>query len=126
MDVDLKQQWSSISQNISWMALMGGVFLAGFTIFFILGAQYTSATNLGIMQSSIPGIVVFLGFLFETKVQIFPNLRIVSLDDWRCIPDLQRIIALADDYGFNLGDLLMLVACICYAGFTVGLTKKCL
>ena len=24
----------------------------------------------------------------------------------------------------NLGDLLMLVACICYAGFTVGLTKK--
>ena len=25
---------------------------------------------------------------------------------------------------FNLGDLLMLVACICYAGFTVGLTKK--
>ena len=32
-----RQQWSSISQNISWMALMG-VFLAGFTIF-ILGAS---------------------------------------------------------------------------------------
>ena len=122
---DLKQQWSSISQNISWMALMGGVFLAGFTIFFILGAQYTSATNLGIMQSSIPGIVVFLGFLFlRQKFRFFQicglSLSMTGVVYLICKGSLLSLMTMA----FNLGDLLMLVACICYAGFTVGLTKK--
>ena len=122
---DLKQQWISISQNISWMALMGGVFLAGFTIFFILGAQYTSATNLGIMQSSIPGIVVFLGFLFlRQKFRFFQicglSLSMTGVVYLICKGSLLSLMTME----VNLGDLLMLVACICYAGFTVGLTKK--
>ena len=122
---DIKKEWPGISQNISWLALMGGVFLAGFTIFFILAAQHTSATNLGIMQSSIPGIVVLLGFLFLRQKFKFIQicglcLSMIGVVYLICNGSLLSLMTLE----FNLGDLFMLVACICYASFTVGLTKK--
>ncbi|NCW54115.1 MAG: EamA family transporter, partial [Rhodobacteraceae bacterium] len=64
---EIKRDWPILRANMLWLMLMGGVGLAGFTIFFISAAQYTSAINLGIMQSSIPAFVILMSFLFLGK-----------------------------------------------------------
>ncbi len=123
--MDFQREWPKIKKNLGWLAIMGGIFLAGFTVFFILAAQHTSATNLGIMQSSIPGIVVLLGFVFLGKkfgsIQICGLLiSIAGVMYLVCSGSLANLISLQ----FNFGDVLMLLACCCYASFAVGLTKK--
>ena len=122
---EIKRDWSILKPNLSWLMLMGGVGLAGFTIFFILAAQYTSAINLGIMQSSIPAFVILMSFLFLGKsfgpmqtVGLF--LTIIGVVYLTCGGSFASLAVLA----INSGDLLMLVACLCYAGFAVGLSRK--
>lgn len=43
-----------------WLFGMGGIGLAGFTLFLVYAAQYTSAVNLGIMQGVVPLFVMLL------------------------------------------------------------------
>ena len=43
-----------------WVFAMGGIGLAGFTLFLVYAAQYTTAVNLGIMQGVIPAFVIRL------------------------------------------------------------------
>ncbi len=122
---DIQREWPTIRKNLSWLAVMGGIFLAGFTVFFILAAQHTSAINLGIIQSSIPGIVVLFGVCFLEKkfgwIQICGLLiSIMGVVYLVCSGSLINLISLK----FNFGDILMFLACCCYASFAVGLTKK--
>jgi len=122
---EIKRDWSILKPNLSWLMLMGGVGLAGFTIFFILAAQYTSAINLGIMQSSIPAFVILMSFLFLGKSfgpmqTVGLCLTIIGVVYLTCGGSFASLAALA----INSGDLLMLVACLCYAGFAVGLSRK--
>ena len=61
--------WPAMKQRWLYVALMGGLGLAGFTSLFSLGAQHTTAVNLGITQGAIPAFVVLSGLLvFGTPV----------------------------------------------------------
>ena len=60
----LAAEWPRVRARFGWVAAMGGLGMAGFTFFFILAAQYTTAVNLGITQSSVPMIVMVLRLVF--------------------------------------------------------------
>ena len=60
----LAAEWPRVRARLGWVAAMGGLGMAGFTFFFILAAQYTTAVNLGITQSSVPMIVMVLSLVF--------------------------------------------------------------
>ena len=61
--------WPAMKQRWRYVALMGGLGLAGFTSLFSLGAQHTTAVNLGITQGAIPAFVMLFGLLvFGTPV----------------------------------------------------------
>ncbi len=117
--------WPRIRVRISWVLMMGGFGMAGFTFFFILAAQHTTAVNLGITQSAVPAIVMLLSLaVFGTRIGMIQIIGLaVSLvgvtvlvtgGSWQALRGLT----------FNQGDVLMLVACVCYAGYTVGLGKR--
>ena len=98
--------------------------MAGFTFFFILAAQYTTAVNLGITQSSVPMIVMVLSLVFfGTRIG---SIQIVGL-----LVSFIGVLVLVTggsaeilvNLEFNRGDLLMLVA-VCYAAYTVGLSRR--
>ena len=104
---------------------MGGIGLAGFTLFLVYAAQYTTAVNLGIMQGVTPAFVMVLGWLiFRTPIgwfqffglclSLFGVLVLVSGGSYTSIISLQ----------FNSGDLLMIAACLCYAGYTVAIARR--
>ena len=114
-----------VKQRFGWVFLMGGVGMAGFTIFFIYAAQYTTAVNLGITQSSIPALVMLIGLLALRVRAGFIQLigMLVSLAGVVVLVS-GGSLAVLRTLQFNGGDLLMLVACLCYAGYTVGLSRR--
>lgn len=122
---DIVTQWPLARARIGWTILMGGVGLSGFTIFFIFAAQYTSAVNLGITQSIIPAFVMILNLLF-----LGVNVRFMQVIG--LLSSLLGVLVLVSGASlgvlfalqFNSGDLLMLVACLAYASYTVGLSRR--
>ena len=108
-----------------WVFGMGGIGLAGFTLFLVYAAQHTTAVNLGIMQGVIPAFVMLLGWLiYRTSIgwfqffglcsSLFGVLVLVSAGSYASIIALE----------FNSGDLLMIAACLCYAGYTVAIARR--
>ena len=117
--------WPQVLERLGWVAMMGGFGMAGFTFFFILAAQHTTAVNLGITQSSVPAIVMLLSLMmFGTRIGVIQLVGLaVSLIGVMVLVTGGSLGALRG-LTFNSGDILMLVACICYAGYTVGLGKR--
>ena len=118
-------EWPRVRLRLGWVAAMGGLGMAGFTFFFILAAQYTTAVNLGITQSSVPMMVMIMGLL------VFGT-RIVAIQVMGLLVSFVGVLVLVTGgslsvlmrLNFNVGDLLMLVACLCYSGYTVGLSRR--
>lgn len=121
----IKADWPAIKRN--WLVCFVSAGL-GFTVFNALlytALQHTSAINVVIEQAGIPGLI-FLGnyLLFRIKLRgaQFAGYAITLLGVAVTASNgsLQTIL----DLGFNLGDLLMLLACAIYATYTISLRYK--
>ena len=116
----LKQQWPLLKaqwQRIVLLALTG---ISGFNSLVYLGTQYTSATNALLINAFIPVLTILLSVLFlhlhlarsqfiGVSISIVGVMVILSRGDW------QVFIAMS----FNYGDLLIFVATICWALYTL-------
>ena len=117
--------WPVVSKKLKWVFLMGGCGLSLFNAFFYLAAHFTSAINLGIIQSIMPAMILLGSYLlFGSVVNRFQTIGLV-LTFLGCI-----IIATKGSMGniilltFNIGDLLMLLAILFYAGYSLGLKNR--
>ena len=109
-----------------WIGVvLGGLALGGFNMFFYIAAHHTTAINLGILQGSIPIIVIAGSFFFFKE-------RIRSLQSVGILIGLTGVLVLASGgqlnrlvgIEFNIGDLYMLIGCGLFAGYTLGLRKR--
>ena len=111
--------------NYKWMIVMG---LCGFTTFnslYYISAHYTVAINLGIVQSTTPAFIMIIAmFWLKTRINLkqvtgllitFIGVSIVISNG-----NLASLLRLK----LNNGDLLLIVACIFYAIYAVGLRKR--
>ena len=111
--------------NYKWMILMG---LSGFTIFnsiYYISAHHTVAINLGIVQSTMPAFIMVISmFWLKTSINLkqvtgllvtFLGVSIVI-----CNGNLSSLLKLK----LNNGDLFLIIACIFYAIYAVGLRKR--
>jgi drug/metabolite transporter (DMT)-like permease len=117
--------WPAVIARWRFVVAMGGGGLAGFTVLLVFAAQYTTAMNLGILQGVIPAFVMLFGLLFiATPVTRAQGVGfLLSLGGVLVLVSagsLNSLLALK----FNGGDLLMVAACFCYAGYTVSLSKR--
>ncbi|CAN7214147.1 DMT family transporter [Phenylobacterium sp. LjRoot219] len=102
--------------------------VCGFTAFnalFYVAGHLTSAVNISILQGSIP-ILVMLGALalHQTPVKAGQVLgMLITLAGVLTVASHGDLAGLAR-LRFNPGDLLMLVACVLYAGYTLGLRGR--
>ena len=123
--VDVKKQIPSVNKRLPWVMIMGGIGMAGFTICLIVAAHSTSAINLGITQSFIPALVMLLGLIIlKNSISKAQGLGLVLSMLGAVIlvskGSIQTLLSLT----FNPGDLIMLIGCFCYAGYTLGLSKR--
>jgi len=119
------QCWPIIKQRLGWVMLMGGLGLSIFNALFYLSAHYTTALNLGIIQSTMPAMILLGSFIFwATKVS---RLQLLGLS----FAFMGAVLIVTKGnffelitFSFNTGDLLMFTACIFYAGYAVGLRGR--
>ena len=57
-------EWPIIRPRLKWLLIMGGCGLSLFNAFFYIAAHSTTAVNLGIIQSTMPGMILLGSFMF--------------------------------------------------------------
>ena len=121
----LRQDWPALRARWIYLAVMGA---AGYTVFvalFYVAAHHTSALNLSIIQGAIPALVligarVFLGVRFGALQALGALVTMLGVVVIAAQGDPAKLKALA----FNSGDVLMIMASVLYAGYTVGLRQR--
>jgi drug/metabolite transporter (DMT)-like permease len=108
-----------------FVAAMGALGFTGFNALYYVAAHRTGALNLSIIQGAIPAFVL-IGARFALGAKVSPLqalgafatmlgvAAIASQGDW------SKLAGLA----FNSGDLMVLIACVLYAGYTIGLRDR--
>jgi drug/metabolite transporter (DMT)-like permease len=104
---------------------MGALGFTAFNALFYTAAHRTSALNLSILQGAIPAFVLIgARLVFGVRInswQVFGTfITMIGVAAIAAQGDIARLLALA----FNDGDMLILLACIFYAGYTVGLRDR--
>ena len=121
----LRQDWPALRARWIYLAVMG---TAGYTVFvalFYVAAHRTSALNLSIIQGAIPALVLigaraFLGVRFGALQALGAVGTMLGVVVIAAQGDLAKLQALA----FNSGDVMMVVAAVLYAGYTIGLRQR--
>ena len=107
-----------------FVAAMGALGFTGFNALFYFSLHYTSAINVSIIQGVIPAFVL-LGALGLGG-------RVTGLQGVGAVMTMLGVVAIAAQgewarlltLTFTFGDLLMLIACVFYAFYTLGLRNR--
>ena len=104
---------------------MGALGFTAFNALFYTAAHRTSALNLSILQGAIPAFVLIgARLVFGVRIgawQAFGTfVTMIGVAAIASQGDLAKLLALA----FNQGDMLILLAGVFYAGYTVGLRDR--
>ncbi len=118
-------EWLKIRERWVFTILMGAFGFTGFNALFYAAAHYTTAVNLTIFQGSIP-VLVLLGTVLFFKARVIP-LQIIGM-----IVTILGVILVSVKADFeilrtlalNIGDVWTLIACVFYAGYTLGLRHR--
>jgi drug/metabolite transporter (DMT)-like permease len=121
----VREHWGQVRPRLFRIVLMA---FCGFTVFnalFYLSAHATSAINIGILQGSIPGMVLIGAFLMygarATLLQV-AGVLMTSIGVIVVATGGMPLSIFAME--LNRGDLAMLVACVLYAFYTVALRDR--
>ena len=121
----LRRDLEILRPRWTYVAAMGTLGFTAFNALFYVAAHRTGALNLSIIQGIVPAIVLIgARFFYGVRVGALPALgtlatmlgviAIAAQGEWA------RLASLA----FNSGDLMILFACLLYAGYTVGLRRR--
>lgn len=122
---NVKKNWKIIKPEINkivFMALMG---FTGFNVLFYTASHYTTAINLGIIQSAVPVYVLLGAYLvYKTSINALQGVGVlISIIGVMVITtkgDIELLLSLQ----LNKGDLIMLLACLMYSYYTLALKTR--
>ena len=110
-----------------WVYLfcMGALGFTGFNVLFYLSAYYTTAINIGIFQGALP-VFVLLGtfLLYREPISLVQLGGIILTIIGVIIVAIRGDINQLRTFTFNIGDLLILLACLIYSIYTIFLRQK--
>lgn len=117
--------WPVMKRRLPYVLAMGALGFTFFNAFFYIAAHFTSAVNIGIIQGALPGLVFVFAYLIAGTRAGSGQLAgmattLVGVGVIAVKGDLSTLAAL----DFNVGDLMMLGACVVYALYTVLLPRR--
>ena len=122
---DISAHWRTLVPRWRYLALMGSIGLTAFGGLLYVAASHTSGVNLSIIQGAIPIFVIAGGFLFlrvRSSVGAMAGVALTLLGIvWIATRGQPLMLA---DMTFNVGDLYVLAASLCYAGYALGLPRR--
>ena len=121
----LRQDIPVLRKHWLYVASLGALGYTAFNGLFYLSAYYTGALNMALIQACIPALVLIgaaLGFGARPnwKQAVGAALTMAGVAAIAARGDLATLLKLA----FNFGDLLLLIACVLYAYYTLALRKR--
>jgi drug/metabolite transporter (DMT)-like permease len=121
----IRADWPAIRRHWLVCFVFSGLGFTGFNALLYSALQHTSAINVAIEQAGIPG-VIFLGnfLLFRIRLGAGQLLGYLITLVGVAVTASNGSLATILDLDFNSGDLLMLLACVVYAGYTISLRYK--
>lgn len=121
----MQAEWPTLRRHLPLLIATSVCGFTGFNALFYIAAHGTTAVNLGIIQGSMP-MFVLLGALVILRSPIRPLQAagvVVTMAGVAFIAaqgDLSRLASLQ----VNIGDALMIVACVLYSLYAVLLRKR--
>lgn len=117
--------WPVLRGRLGYLAAMGAIGFTAFNALFYVAAETTVAINIGIIQGAIPVFVLLGAYAaYRTPVSAVQvagvAVTMVGVALVAAHGDLATLASLA----FADGDLLMVLACALYAGYTVALRRR--
>ena len=121
----LRRDWPILRASWRYMAAMGTLGYTVFVALFYVAAHRTTALNLSIIQGAMPALVLigarlFLGARFTALQALGALTTMLGVAAIAAQGDPARLAALA----FNEGDVMIFIAVVLYAGYTIGLRKR--
>jgi drug/metabolite transporter (DMT)-like permease len=118
-------EWPILRTRLLLLLALGALGFTSFNALFYLAAHTTAAINIGIIQGALPVFVILGAYIFyRTAVaaaqMIGVAVTMVGVGIVAVRGDLGRI----GEFQFNPGDLLVISACVLFAGYTVALRKR--
>jgi len=121
----LRMHWPVLRAHWRLIAVLGTLGFTTFNTLMYLAAYSTSAINIGILQGSIPVFVLMGAFLvFRTKITLMQGIGVAVTLLGVAVTASRGDIHILMAFRFVPGDVLMIIACVLYAGFTVGVRKR--
>ncbi|WP_305984276.1 DMT family transporter [Roseibium sp. MMSF_3544] len=121
----IRSEWPIMRPYLPRIILMAAFGFVGFNSLFYIAATQTTAVNLGIIQGSMP-IIVLIGSViaFGTKVRLLQVggilLTLVGVTIIAAQGSLDVLMSLA----VNPGDGIMLLSCVLYSGYALALRNR--
>ncbi|MDR3376791.1 MAG: DMT family transporter [Ancalomicrobiaceae bacterium] len=117
--------WPVIRTRLPYLAAVAGVGFLGFNALLYFGAYSTTAVNLTILQGAIPVFVLLGGLLaYGTAVTTTQALGVTVTLLGVALIASKGELATIFHLRFAFGDVLMILACGCYAAYTVALVRR--
>ncbi|MDG2278461.1 MAG: DMT family transporter [Pseudomonadales bacterium] len=122
---DVRREWAKLRPMLGYLMAMGALGFTAFNALFYAAAHETTALNMGIIQGTIPVFVILIAFLvYGEKVSplqlLGVGLTLLGVVLVTVEGDLSRLLA----FVFNVGDVMIIGACLLYSGYTVWLRFK--
>ncbi len=122
---EVRAHWGEVRPQLGRIVVLAMLGLTVFNALFYVAAHSTSAVNIGILQGSVPVMVLAGAFLaYGTRARLSQIIGVVITAVGVVVVATRghplQILAM----DFNRGDLLMLTACGLYAAYTVGLRDR--
>ena len=122
---EVRAHWPEIRPRLGKIASMAFVGFTGFNVLYYMAAHTTSAINIGILQGSIPVVVLAGAFLMHrTRVKLVQIAGVLITSIGVVVVATQGAPLAILEIGLNKGDLAMLGACVLYAFYTVALRDR--
>mgnify|MGYP000663411307 CR=1 FL=1 len=121
----VRRDWEKIKPGLPMLALYGVLGFASFNMLMYGAAHYTAAVNASIEQAAIPVFVLIANFLIfrvaARPMQIVGLVLTVIGVMWVATHgELRRLV----DLDVNIGDGMVVLACLLYAGYSLTLKYR--
>ena len=121
----VRAHWGEIRPRLMRITLMAILGFTGFNALFYTAGYYTTAINIGILQGSIPVVVLAGAFLlYGTRASLVQIAGVLITMVGVVVVATQGAPLQILDIGLNRGDLIMLAACGFYAFYTLALRER--
>ena len=111
--------------NWAWALSMGALGICLFNALFYIAAKSTTAMNLGLIQCSMPMfILIGVRLIYKAKLSISQILGTFLAISGVLILVSRGDLAVLIGLRINTGDWIMLIACLLYAGYSIGLKNR--